>query len=348
MYKVLLVFDSYSLLEKIKNLCIWGDSSEFKIEDIANDGITAYRKMRKNRYDLVITEIRITGIDGLQLLRSAKKEGLCSHIVLCSDFVDFNYARQGIILGAFDYFVSPFDESLFFSMFNRIKNETFENEASGIYYAEEIEALFEKRDNNIYDYISNMLDKIYSEDKDLINADKRARQICKSVFDEVFSHNEWLDLYVVQQDFYSFDGINESNQTSYKNRYNKILCNLFDEFCNLCPDAKNTKIKEVILYILNNPENDLKQKSIASELYINSSYLSTVFMAQTEIRFVDYLNTVKLKRAAFLLKETNMKIIDIAARLDYKDIGYFSRLFKNKFNITPSEYRLPDEYDYQI
>ena len=49
--------------------------------------------------------------------------------------------------------------------------------------------------------------------------------------------------------------------------------------------------------ILNNPENNLKQKDIAIELYINSSYLSTVFPAQTGIRFVDYLTTVKLKRA---------------------------------------------------
>lgn len=348
MYKALLVFDNYELLQEIRNLHIWGDPSEFEIADIVSDGIAAYRKMRKNHYDLVITEIRITGMDGLQLLRNAKKEKLCSHIVLCSEFVDFNYARQGIILGAFDYFVRPFDESLIYSMFNRIKNEEFEVGASEIYYTEKITACFESRDRKIYTYISDMLDEIYSTDSDLIKADKMARQICKSVFDEIFRNNEWLDLYAVQQDFYSFDGINESNQTSYKSRYNKILCDLFDVFCELYPNVNSAKIKEVILYILNNPENNLKQKSIAAELYINSSYLSTVFLAQTEIRFVDYLNTVKLKRAAWLLKETNMKIIDIATRLDYKDIGYFSRLFKSKYNLTPSEYRLPDECDFQI
>lgn len=61
------------------------------------------------------------------------------------------------------------------------------------------------------------------------------------------------------------------------------------------PNCNNSKIQEVILYILNNPENNLKQKDIATELYINSSYLSTVFPTQTGIRFVDYLTTVKLK-----------------------------------------------------
>lgn len=77
MYKTLLVFDNYDLLEDIKNLSIWGDSSEFEITDVVNDGVSAYRKIRENRYDLVITEIRIMGMDGLQLLRNVKKEGIC-------------------------------------------------------------------------------------------------------------------------------------------------------------------------------------------------------------------------------------------------------------------------------
>ncbi|QIB68021.1 helix-turn-helix domain-containing protein [Aminipila butyrica] len=348
MYKALLVFDNYNLLEEIKRLRIWGESSEFEIEDIVNDGTSAYRKMREKNYDLVITEIRITGLDGLQLLRNAKKEGTCSHMVLCSEFEDFNYARQGIILGAYDYFAKPFDETLFFSMFNRIKNETFESEAVGVYYGEEIITFFENRDKGIYDYVSTMLEEIYANNKDILKADKKARNICRTVIDEVFNRHEWLDLYIVQEDFYTFDGINESNHGTYKKRYKTILYNLFDEFCELLLHCNKAKISEVISYILNNPENNLKQKSIAEELNINSSYLSTVFFAQTGVRFVDYLTTVKLKRAGWLLKETNLKVFDIAERLDYKDIGYFSRLFKSKYSLPPSEYRNSGGYDYQI
>jgi two-component system response regulator YesN len=348
MYKVLLVLDNYILLDDIKKLGVWGMTSEFEIVDVVNDGLSAYQKMKEKHYDLVITEIRISGIDGLQLLRNAKREGLCSHIVLCSEFADFNYARQGIILGAYDYFVKPFEAGDFISVFNRIKNEMFESEASELCYADEIASSFEKRSDGIYKYISEIYDKIYADEADFIKADKMARQVCSAVVDEIFNHNEWLELYVSQRDFYSFDGINESNQSSYKDRYKQMLCDLYDEFCELYPYVNNEKIREVILYILNNPENNLKQKSIAAELYINSSYLSTVFLSQTGIRFVDYLNTVKLKRAAWLLKETNIKIVDITSRLDYKDMGYFSRLFKSRYNITPSGYRLPEEYDYQI
>lgn len=348
MYKTLLIFNSYELLMEIQKLHIWGEPSEFEITAVMNDGLSAYREMKQNRYDLVISEVQIPSIDGLQLLRQTKQEGLCSHFVICSEFVDINYARQGIILGAFDYFVKPFDESLFFSMFNRIKNETYENEAIEVYYSDEILALFENHDNGIYEYVADILDKIYDESKDILSADKKVKQIFNSVINRVFDNNEWLDLYIEQNNFYTVESIHEENYLSYKKHYTNMLCNLFKEYCELNPSVNNEKIQEVILYILNNPESDLKQKTIASKLYINSSYLSTVFTAHTELRFVDYLTSVKLKRAAWLLKNTSMKIIDIAIRLDYKDIGYFSRLFKKQYGITPSVYRIPDSYNYQI
>lgn len=348
MYRTMLVFDSYELSDAVRKLRIWGESSEFEITDIVNDGITAYNKMKQNHYDLVITEIRITGMDGLQLLRAAGREGLCSHIVLCSEFPDFSYARQGIILGAFDYYTMPFEESLFFAMFSRIKNESLENEAEAIYHTDEITAFFENRDNAIYEYVSAIMDEIYSESADRLAADKKARKITKAVLDEILRRYEWLDLYIGEKYFYSFGGIDERNPETYKKKYASIICSLFEEYCTLCPHAANAKIQEVILYILNNPENNLRQKNIADELYMNSSYLSTVFAAQTGIHFVDYLTMVKLKRAAWLLKETNMKVMDIAERLDYRDIGYFSRLFKKQYKMTPTEYRLPDGYSYQI
>jgi two-component system response regulator YesN len=348
MYRVLLVVDSYALLEDIKKLGIWGRASGFEITDIVHDGISAYDKLRETQYDLVITEIRISGMDGLQLLRNAKREGLCAHIALCSEFTDFNYARQGIILGAYDYFVEPFEATDFISVFQRIKNEATKSEVSKICYADEIVTHFETRNDNIQSYISQAFDEIYSQEPNFIKADKMAKQVCGAVFEEVFSRNQWLSLYVAQRDFYSVDGINESNQASYKERYKKILATLYHEYSKLYPRVRSEKIQEVILYILHHPENNLKQKSIAAELYINSSYLSTVFLSQTGLRFVDYLNDVKLKRAARLLKETDLKIADIAARLDYKDAGYFSRLFKARYCVTPSDYRRPEEYDYQI
>ena len=344
----MLAFDSYELVDKIQNLNIWGDKSEFQIVKIVRDGNSAYEEMKKQKYDLIITEIFITGIDALQLLRTAKSESLCDHIVLCSEFPNFDFARHGIILGAFDYFVEPFDVNDFYSMFSRIKNEAYANGATQVMYADELLSYFENRDSGIYEYIDEMLAKIYSSSGGGLSADRIVQQIYITVIDEVFSNNDWLDLYVTEQDFYVPDVITEGDSDSYRKHYHDKLCLLFEEYSTLCPGTHNDKIKEVILYILYNPESDLKQKTIADNLYINSSYLSTVFSAHTDKRFVDYLTTVKMKRAGWLLRNTELKITEIASRLYYKDMGYFARLFKNQYNLTPSEYRIPETYTFEI
>lgn len=347
-YKVMLVFDCYELLSEVQNLHIWGDISDFEIVKVVRDGNTAYNEMKKQKFDLIITEIYITGIDALHLLRRGKSEGLCDHIVLCSECSNFDYARHGIILGAFDYFVKPFDINQFYSMFSRIKNEVYANGAYEILYAEELTSYFDNHNKGIYEYIDDMLSKIYSSNSDMLAADRTVQQIYKSVVDDIFARNEWLDLYISQQDFYAPSFIREGDTDSYKMHYRNKLCDLFEEYSTLFPNIKNEKLSEVILYILFNPESDLKQKTIANTLYINSSYLSTVFSAHTGVRFVNYLTTVKMKRAGWLLRKTELKITEIAERLDYKDIGYFSRLFKKQYNLTPSEYRMPENYVFEI
>jgi two-component system response regulator YesN len=312
------------------------------------DGNSAYEEMKKQKFDLVITEICISGLDALQLLRKAKAEALCEHIALCSEIPNFDCARHGIILGAFDYIVKPFDVSLIYSMFNRIKNETYINGASEIIYSQDLIDFFDKHDNSIFEYIDNMMSKIYSFDNNGLSADRTTQQIFKTVVDDVFDKNEWLDLYISKEDLFTPDFIVEGDSETYKKHYQNKLNYLYNEYSQLFPNVNSKQIKDVILYILLNPENDLKQKTIADNLYINTSYLSTVFFAQTNIRFVDYLTMVKLKRASWLLKNTDLKIIDIATRLDYKDIGYFARLFKKQYGLTPSEYRVPENYLFEI
>lgn len=341
MYKTMLVFNDNCLLEKIRALNVWGDASEFEITAVFDSADRAYRELCRERYDLVICETQLRGMDGAELLRRSKEQRLCRNIALCSEKADFEYARQGIIFGACDYFTAPFCESHFHDAFLRIKDAADKDILTEEYCAEKIVGFFENHDDGIRDYLAQLIKDLYDTSENDAAYSNTLAGISKAAADEIFNRNEWFDLYQSNQDFCGDSGRN--------GRYfADKLCGLFDEYCELFPPSGSKNIEDVILYILNNPESDLKQKTIASEFYINSSYLSTVFSAQTQLRFVDYLTTVKIKRAGWLLQNTNLKISDIASRLDYKDIGYFSRMFKKQYGITPTEYRIPDDYTYQI
>lgn len=178
--------------------------------------------------------------------------------------------------------------------------------------------------------------KVKSAFSDTLKAENTLKEIYALTAARLFEENEWLELYI-SRDFF----------TGTRKQLEIQLTLLYREYTKLFPQS-NDRTNEVIHYILNNPESDLRQKTIAQKLYINSSYLSTVFVLQTGIRYVDYITAVKQKRAAYLIMNTNLGIGEIADRLDYKDVGYFSRIFKSYYGMPPSQYRLPYNYTYEI
>lgn len=342
MYKALLVFENEKLMRQIQQLRVWGTGTEFEIFKTLQYGEEAYQELKKRHYDLVLTEVKTQGIDDLKLLRMARREKLCDHIVLCGETPDFDYARQGIILGAFDYMVYPFEENLFFSLLNRVKNESYVNLTIEINHSDEILGLFKVHDRQIYSIFPQIVDNIYNETGEIIKADKMIRNIYEQIIEGVYEENEWLDLYKDPHEFYGLDGIQEGDSSAYRKFYGQNIIKLYEIYNELFPKVTSGQIQEVIVYILNNPENDIKERDMALKMYMNASYFSTAFVANTGKRFVDYLLNVRLMRAAYLLKSSRLKISEISTRLNYKDTAYFSRLFKKKYGVIPSEYRMGD------
>ncbi|MGN0649659.1 MAG: helix-turn-helix domain-containing protein [Oscillospiraceae bacterium] len=325
MYRVILAIENEELSAEISALHIWGEHTEFEISAVRNSGDSAYNELKNNHYDLLIVEAGLLNGNGLFLFKRIKAEGLCTRLAVCGKEGDFDLARRAIILGVYDYFVEPFEAYKFVAVFNRIKNETHGNMASKIYHVEELTELFSNRDPAVKDYISGLSGR------------ENITAIVNGTVEVIFERYEWLDLFLSKDDFLA----DESCANAQK------LAELFDTFFALYPQH-NSKIHDVIEFILYNPESDLRLKTLSDELYINGSYLSTVFIAQTGLHFVDYIMTVKMYRAAWLLKNTGMKIFEIAERLDYKDIGYFSKQFKKIFSLTPSEFRIPSGYQFVI
>lgn len=87
------------------------------------------------------------------------------------------------------------------------------------------------------------------------------------------------------------------------------------------------------------PNSDLSLTTVAATLGLNASYLSHIFKQQTGESFVNALNEVRLKNACRLLQTTNLSIQAVAERCGYTSAGYFNRVFKKKFGITPGQFR---------
>lgn len=345
MYTVLLAVKSKQILQDLKRLRIWGKGTEFKICEITSDFEHLIDKLKEKRYSLVLLEA-LPDNHVLTLLRTIKKEKLCKAIAIVSQTPEFKTVRKSFLLGVDDYFVIPFETSQFITLFSRIKNAEHGKLALEICKKEELLNYFEHVDTGIKEYLDELLYTVLSEYIDLSESFAYIGRIISSVLTELFAKYEWLSYYFKAEDYIP----KEEEDLDYEEMIQKSVDDFyafFLEFSELYP-AHGEGVEEILLYILNRPDSDLRQKTISAELHINRSYMSTVFAAQSGLNFVDYINIVKMKRAAYLLKHTDMKVIDIAGTLDYKDMGYFLKKFKAKYGVTPSQYRIPETYDFQI
>ena len=345
MYDVMLAVKSELLLQELNHLHIWGDSTGFQIREITRDFEHLIDKLKKAKYHLVLLEA-LPDNHVISLLRIIKKENLCQAIAVVSEYADFKTVRKSFLLGVDDYFVTPLEISQFITLFSKIENAEHGRIAAEICQKEELLNLFEHVDFSIKERLDELFYRTFSEFRDTVETFAYLKRIIDSVVSDLFEKYEWLEYYFGKDDYLSVN----YNTTEYEEKIKMTLedfYSFFVEFSELYP-AHGEGLEDILLYILNRPEGDLKQKTISEELYINRSYLSTVFTAQIGINFVDYVNTVKMKRAAYLLKHTKMKIIDIAGVLDYKDMGYFLKRFKAKYGVTPSQYRIPETYEFQI
>ena len=95
-----------------------------------------------------------------------------------------------------------------------------------------------------------------------------------------------------------------------------------------------------LLYVQNNYfQPSLTIKEIARSMSLNPSYLSQVIRAELQTTPQNYLTDYQLNKASVLLQTSALNIAEITERVGYKSSQSFSRLFKKKYQCTPSEYR---------
>lgn len=345
MYQVLLAVKTPQVLEELRNLRIWGEPTGFQIEDVTEDFEGLPGRLREKRYDVLFLE-NLPDNHMIGLLRKIKNENLCSFAAVVCSYVEFQTVRKSFLLGADDFFVTPFEKNQFITLFGRIENADHGKYAAEICRKEELLSLFEAVDFSILDRLNELVYRTLAESGDSAKTAGHMKRIMDSVVLELFEKYEWLSFYFDQNDYLSGKYETVDQEEEIKRRAEEFYA-FFVEFSELYPHHGEA-LEPILQYILQNPEGDLKQKTISKELYMNRSYLSTVFTAQTNTNFVEYVNNVKLKRAAWMLKHTKMKVIEIAGALDYKDMGYFLKRFKAKYGVTPSQYRIPESYEFQI
>ncbi len=102
----------------------------------------------------------------------------------------------------------------------------------------------------------------------------------------------------------------------------------------------DTKIIQMVKkYIQTHYGESLDLDTVAGQVFLSPAYLGILFKQKTGQNYTDYVMDIRIEKSKELLHDVTMTIAEIASAVGYKDVKYFSKLFKRKLGITPKEYR---------
>lgn len=102
---------------------------------------------------------------------------------------------------------------------------------------------------------------------------------------------------------------------------------------------KRAIVQEAKDYILSHYTEKLSLDAVASQVYLNPSYLSRIFTETEGMSFVDYVQWVRIQRAKELLADPRYKVYEVADQVGYPNFKHFLKVFKKLEQKTPSQYR---------
>lgn len=121
MSTVLLVDDHPHLVEHLSTVIPWAELGVARVHT-GNSGDEALETIRNNRIDILVTDIRMPGMDGLQLIGQARALRPEIGCILLSGYGEFEYAQKAIELQAFRYLLKPVRPEVFVSVIRELTN----------------------------------------------------------------------------------------------------------------------------------------------------------------------------------------------------------------------------------
>lgn len=155
MLKIFLVEDEFVVRQGIKNKIDW-EANGYEFCGEASDGELAFPMIQKLKPDIVITDIRMPFMDGLELSRLIKKELPFIEIIILSGHEEFEYAKEAIKIGVAEYLLKPINGEELLKEVNALAVKIEERRRERVIrekYEKEMQENFLKERKDLFQYL---------------------------------------------------------------------------------------------------------------------------------------------------------------------------------------------------
>lgn len=364
MIKVFLVEDEAIIRRGIKNNVEW-EKNGFEFVGEAGDGEYAYPQILKSEPDILVTDIKMPFMDGLELSRLVKKALPHTKIIILSGYNEFDYAKEAIKIGISDYLLKPITAVNLTETLKKV-GETIKEEREKTKLLERYFVSYEKYNEFLDKTDYSGVNRKLIEDFLKLGSVGEQEDFVEEYFAAVGENNYksfLLRQYMIMDIFFCIQeflkeinvkaeetdaGLNDikfipkvvSTVEMSKDYLKSLFYNALTERDKVSNDRYGTLIDEAKRYIAENfGSNEFSLNVIASHIGVSPSYFSSIFKQETGQSFIEYLTKVRIDKACELLKCTTLRTSEIGERVGYNDPHYFSATFKKITGMSPKEYK---------
>ncbi len=374
MYKVLFAEDELLVRLGLQNSIPWS-KYEMEVAALADNGMEAYRLFEEIHPDILITDLRMEGMDGLELVKRVREIDKECAIVVISCLNDFETLRKLIPYNINAYVLKA---SISIDEVCNVLEQTKEYLISIGRTAKKVIPDLEKPEDIISKYLLGdtvisleddfeifehlLLFSLEEENKDKIN--KLAMDFIYELVNRQIPGEMLVPL--KDKEFCVFYRSTEKKMDERIKRINNSIGdflgvrfkithssrkkaeNLKDWFdrayvqqyeINIDENSGKALIQKSIEYMQEHFRESLTLTDISRTIGLSVSYFSYLFKQETGKNYIEYLNEIRLLATMKDLMNTDEKVVVVAQKNGFQNLEYFSRYFKKQTGESPARWR---------
>ncbi len=348
MYKLVVIDDEFIVVEGIKAI-IARMKLGFEIVGFAYDGITALEVIRDTKPDIVITDIRIPGMDGLSLIEESKEILPDTAFIIISGYNEFEYARRALTLGVKGYVDKPITMEKLSEVLSLVEKE-FEGHEKAIMEKQENlavkQALNAHMDQLIHGIIREETDIVKEQSENIISVIRNQSYTIEEYKNECFKFLcVTLGVFLEQKKQYERDNLVSYKDIEEMETYEEISQYVRDIVIKIAERIEASKsgsshriIIQLLDFIKLNYNKDIGLNELADMVNMNPAYLSVLFKDEVGMTYIKYLTQERLNHAKELLLKGH-KVMEVSEMVGYNDYHYFCNIFKKNIGRKPNEFK---------
>ena len=345
MTHVVLVDDNIKAIEGLRRHIPWSETG-CVCAGVASNGVEALQLCQRLHPDVVITDVKMPLMDGLELCRSLRAEFPDLHLMVISAYDDFAFAQHAMTFGVVNYILKPIDDKKIAEiarLLKQISQASQQHSASlSTFFTSsvlsDLAAALNEGDAAALDRL--LLDSLRPDHFTL----PTVKEVAANLLAALYRHLAHLGLPAAVDGQSLAESLAvlptlhaPSLVASYVQRQYAWVCRRIAETKKPGLPALVQKAKQYIQDNYADPQ--ITTYSIAHKLHISQSYLCQLYRSIEKTSINAFLTELRIEHACRLMASSDLPIYEIARQVGYPDAHYFAKVFRKVKGLPPSGYK---------